>query len=39
MTRQEIQQWCIEEYDILIKKYGEEHIYMDLERIERVGRQ
>lgn len=28
MTRQEIQQWCIEEYDILIKKYGEDHIYM-----------
>lgn len=28
MTREEIQKWCIEEYDILIKKYGEDHIYM-----------
>jgi len=28
MTRQEIQQWCIDEYDILIQKYGEDYIYM-----------
>ena len=28
MTRQEIQQWCIDEYNILIKKYGEDYIYL-----------
>jgi len=28
MTREEIQKWCIDEYDILIKKYGEDYVYM-----------
>ena len=28
MKREEIQKWCVDEYDILIRKYGEDHVYM-----------